>query len=236
MTDDNIPRWKSAKRNCAWCSTAYRPASRCSIAIAAIATPISNISVSPAARARRSSAAPSPRSSAPRPLRERCRSASARLAGETVEWSGWLRYDEGARPRFVQRFYIPYRGPDDEIDGYFVLARDLTDLKLSDARAAAIIASSLDCVVVVDEKGAIVEFNPAAEATFGHTREQFAMGRPMAELIIPPGASREPSRRACNVTSKPAGEVPRPPHRNRSNAGERRDISGRTRHHRNSPG
>jgi PAS domain S-box-containing protein len=107
------------------------------------------------------------------------------LAGETVEWSDWLRYDEGARPRFVQRFYVPYRGPEGEIDGYFVLARDLTELKFSDARAAAVIASSLDCVVVIDERGAIVEFNPAAEATFGYVRE-FALGRQMAELIIPP--------------------------------------------------
>jgi PAS domain S-box-containing protein len=113
------------------------------------------------------------------PLSERA------LAGETVEWTGWLNYDQGARPRFVQFFYMPYRGPQGEIDGYFVLVRDLTDLKLSDARAAAVIASSLDCVVVVDEKGAIVEFNPAAEATFGHSRE-FAVGRQMAELIIPP--------------------------------------------------
>ena len=107
------------------------------------------------------------------------------LAGETVEWSGWLPYDDGARPRFVQRFYMPYRGPRDKIDGYFVLARDLTDLKLSDARAAATIASALDCIVMIDESGAIVEFNPAAEATFGHSRE-FAVGRQMAELLIPP--------------------------------------------------
>jgi two-component system NtrC family sensor kinase len=85
----------------------------------------------------------------------------------------------------VQRFYVPYRGPDDDVIGYFVLARDLTDLKLSDARAAAIIASSLDCVIVIDEKGAIVEFNPAAETTFGYSRDE-AVGRPMAELLIPP--------------------------------------------------
>src|SRR5438105_977899 len=38
------------------------------------------------------------------------------LAGETVEWSGWLPYDDGARPRYVQRFYMPYRGPRDQID------------------------------------------------------------------------------------------------------------------------
>jgi two-component system NtrC family sensor kinase len=107
------------------------------------------------------------------------------LAGESVEWSGWLPYDEGARLRFVQRFYMPYRGPRDEIDGYFVLARDLTDLKLSDALAAATIASALDCIVMIDESGAIIEFNPAAEATFGHSRE-FAVGRQMAELLIPP--------------------------------------------------
>ena len=48
----------------------------------------------------------------------------------------------------------------------------------------AIIASSLNCIIVLDEDGRIVEFNPAAERTFGFRREE-ALGRRVAELIVP---------------------------------------------------
>lgn len=50
---------------------------------------------------------------------------------------------------------------------------------------SALIASALDCVVVVDPEGRIAEFNPAAEETFGHRRED-VLGRDMAELLLPP--------------------------------------------------
>jgi diguanylate cyclase (GGDEF)-like protein/PAS domain S-box-containing protein len=49
----------------------------------------------------------------------------------------------------------------------------------------AIIRASLDALVTIDGSGNIVEFNPAAEATFGVSRNQ-ALGKSMAELIIPP--------------------------------------------------
>jgi two-component system NtrC family sensor kinase len=54
----------------------------------------------------------------------------------------------------------------------------------SDVILAAVIRSSLDCIVVVDEQGCVVEFNPAAEHCFGYSREE-ALGRPIAEIIIP---------------------------------------------------
>lgn len=50
-------------------------------------------------------------------------------------------------------------------------------------RAALEIA--LDCIVVMDHMGNVVEFNPAAEATFGYRRAE-VIGRELAELIIPP--------------------------------------------------
>jgi len=59
----------------------------------------------------------------------------------------------------------------------------------SDAILAAIIRSSLDCIVVVDHDGRVVEFNAAAEATFGYARAE-ALGRPIAELIVPPHLRR----------------------------------------------
>jgi two-component system, cell cycle sensor histidine kinase and response regulator CckA len=54
----------------------------------------------------------------------------------------------------------------------------------SEAFKSAILDSALDCVVGMDTEGRIIEFNPAAEKTFGYTREE-AMGRTVADLIIP---------------------------------------------------
>ena len=38
---------------------------------------------------------------------------------------------------------------------------------------------------MIDAKGTVLEFNKAAEATFGYSRRE-AIGRVMAELIVPP--------------------------------------------------
>lgn len=55
----------------------------------------------------------------------------------------------------------------------------------SEARKAAILEASLDCIVTMDNAGLITEFNPAAERTFGYSRAA-AMGKPLAELLVPP--------------------------------------------------
>src|SRR6185369_3577634 len=59
------------------------------------------------------------------------------------------------------------------------------ELRWSESLKGAILESSLDSVITIDHEGKIVEFNPAAEATFGFTREQ-ALGQTMVELIVPP--------------------------------------------------
>src|SRR5437763_15603546 len=48
----------------------------------------------------------------------------------------------------------------------------------------AILDSALDCIIVMNAGGRVLEFNPAAERVFGYTREQ-AVGQELAELIIP---------------------------------------------------
>ncbi|HXF56748.1 MAG TPA: PAS domain S-box protein [Actinomycetota bacterium] len=58
-------------------------------------------------------------------------------------------------------------------------------LRESEARKTAILESALDCVVVIDHEGRIVEFNPAAERTFGYRKEE-VLGRELAEVLIPP--------------------------------------------------
>ncbi|MDP9382779.1 MAG: PAS domain S-box protein, partial [Chloroflexota bacterium] len=55
----------------------------------------------------------------------------------------------------------------------------------SEARKAAVLESALDAIITMDHDGRVVEWNPAAERTFGYPREG-AVGREMAELIVPP--------------------------------------------------
>jgi PAS domain S-box-containing protein len=49
----------------------------------------------------------------------------------------------------------------------------------------SILDSALDCIISMDARGIVREFNRAAEQTFGYKREE-AVGRELAELIIPP--------------------------------------------------
>ena len=58
-------------------------------------------------------------------------------------------------------------------------------LQQSEARKSAILDASMDAVVTIDHLGRVVEFNAAAEKNFGWPRED-AIGKDMAELIIPP--------------------------------------------------
>ena len=72
------------------------------------------------------------------------------------------------------------------------IGRDITDRKLAEAareeaerlRLAALEAA-LDCYIATDDRGRIVEFNAAAERTFGYARAD-AIGQPMTELVVPP--------------------------------------------------
>ncbi|MGA2374288.1 MAG: PAS domain S-box protein [Candidatus Sulfotelmatobacter sp.] len=65
------------------------------------------------------------------------------------------------------------------------LHQEEKELKRSEARNAAILESALDCIVTIDHEGCITEFNPAAERTFGHRRNE-VVGKHMADVIIPP--------------------------------------------------
>ena len=55
---------------------------------------------------------------------------------------------------------------------------------------ATVVELALDCIISIDHEGRILEFNPAAEKTFGYKRSD-AIGHLMAELIIPPHLRRQ---------------------------------------------
>ncbi len=70
---------------------------------------------------------------------------------------------------------------------------------------SAILESALDCIIVIDASGCILEFNPAAERTFGYTRKEL-LGKDLAEAIIPP--SLRAAHRSGMVRYLATGEGP----------------------------
>jgi diguanylate cyclase (GGDEF)-like protein/PAS domain S-box-containing protein len=52
-------------------------------------------------------------------------------------------------------------------------------------RLHAILESAMDCIITADGEGRIIDFNAAAERTFGYHRDQ-VLGRTVAEVMVPP--------------------------------------------------
>jgi len=104
----------------------------------------------------------------------------------------------------IEFFSHEIREPDDDLlqvfgimgsqIGQFMERKEAeSELRDSEARTRAILEAALDCVITMDANGNVVEWNPAAERTFGRSREE-VLGREMAELIIP-GEYRDLHRR-----------------------------------------
>jgi two-component system cell cycle sensor histidine kinase/response regulator CckA len=58
------------------------------------------------------------------------------------------------------------------------------ELRKSEDRLRATVEAAIDCIVAMDSKGRVIEFNPAAEQCFGYRRNDI-LGEPLAERIIP---------------------------------------------------
>ena len=78
-----------------------------------------------------------------------------------------------------------------ELEYVCAFVRDITErlhaereLQASELRKAAILQVALEAIITIDERGHILDFNPAAEQIFGH-RSEHLLGREMAEIIIP---------------------------------------------------
>jgi PAS domain S-box-containing protein len=105
------------------------------------------------------------------------------LAGETAS------YENVFGGQLRQGYVQPLRSETGEIIGTVGMSVNATGSQLatrqSEARTRAVINAALDAVVIIDSSGALLEFNPAAEAIFGYARWD-VIGEQMVDLIIPP--------------------------------------------------
>lgn len=102
-----------------------------------------------------------------------------------------VRHVDG-KMRWVQWEARPWRDANGEIGGILIASEDVTARVLdkralmeSEERKTAIFENALDALITIDREGTIIEWNPAAARIFGY-RPAEALGREMAELIIPP--------------------------------------------------
>lgn len=121
------------------------------------------------------------------------KSIEAATTGKRLDVAYRLRRGDGAWIELRQAIE-PLQGEPDAQGRlrWFSTLQDITEqkqgedkLRASEGLKGAILESSLDCIVTIDHEGKIVEFNPAAELTFGFARDQ-ALGRAMVDLIVPP--------------------------------------------------
>ena len=70
--------------------------------------------------------------------------------------------------------------------GQFVARRRAeAEVRASESRLRAMLDAALDAVVTIDHRGHVIDWNHAAETTFGYRADE-ALGRDMADLIVPP--------------------------------------------------
>jgi len=105
--------------------------------------------------------------------------------------------------RTIEESDTPIRSGEGRFSGTVLIFRDLDErrraeraLVESEARKAAILETALDAIITIDHEGKVVEFNSAAESTFGYSRSD-VIGREMCELIIP-SSLREAHRSGMN--------------------------------------
>ncbi|MBM4200291.1 MAG: PAS domain S-box protein, partial [Gammaproteobacteria bacterium] len=102
-----------------------------------------------------------------------------------------LNYSKQGREYWVELEVIGSYGANG-LERFFSIQHDITARKEYEARLRglserlkATVDAAMDCIIVMDQQGRILEFNPAAEHCFGYRREE-VIGQTVTELIVPP--------------------------------------------------
>lgn len=113
--------------------------------------------------------------------------------------------------RYVQILKTPVFDAGRSVVGTQVLFWDVTEkhvaetaLKESTALKRAIFDYSLDCIVLIDQDGVILDVNRSTERVFGFQREEL-VGCSMDDTLVPPSAGNRPQRNREKYEDDPEG-------------------------------
>ena len=118
----------------------------------------------------------------------------------------------------------------DQIGQAIERRRDAERLSAARSRHQAMLDAALESVITIDDDGRVVEFNPAAERTFGYTAAD-VIGRDMAELIIPPELRERHRAGFARFSRDGRADDPRHAHGAHGHARGRLDLPGRGHDH-----
>ncbi|QOC22469.1 PAS domain S-box protein [Wenzhouxiangella sp. AB-CW3] len=110
------------------------------------------------------------------------------LAGESATPHGKVPYARGGT-RFIHGNYIPSYDEHGQVDGFYILAVDITaenrlreQLAEELRRSKTIVDHAFDGIITIDPDGIIQSFNPAAEEMFGYSARE-VIGRNVGILM-----------------------------------------------------
>lgn len=112
--------------------------------------------------------------------------------GERVDHFETERIRKDGRRIHISATISPIYDTTGRISGASTVVRDITERKRMEATLrenallqSAILDSAFDCIITIDHEGKILEFNQAAERTFGYRKEQ-VLQQILGDLIVPP--------------------------------------------------
>lgn len=119
----------------------------------------------------------------------------AALRDGKFEAEDWRLRKDGSE-FLAQVLITPLRGPDGRLRGFGKVIRDITEQRASERQATdaanhlrSILATVLDAMVIIDERGNIVSFSAAAERMFGYAEDEVVGAN--ISLLMPTGDGRQ---------------------------------------------
>jgi two-component system NtrC family sensor kinase len=114
------------------------------------------------------------------PIRSLVAQSKRYAAGDLTTGTDWDRGDEvGVLGRSMEDMRKSL------LESFRALEQRNEELRESEAMNAGTIRSALDCIIMTDSEGRIIEFNPAAQKTFGF-RQSEVVGKYVGDTIVPP--------------------------------------------------
>ncbi len=104
------------------------------------------------------------------------------LGGQYASYEGYVSHEKFGR-RYLHIDYVPHRNEHGEVDGFYSVIRNLTELKEAEEKFRALVETSPLAIILHDAKGKIAIVNSEAEHIFGYRRQEL-IGQPL-EMLMP---------------------------------------------------